>query len=86
MRRGLMYSILPVSVIAVNELVAMDAVKGKDDHYDEIGNQQRGVKRVPVVQVFEGLIRIVGSEIMLQPMLRRSQPPAPTTIDHGCKR
>ena len=49
MRRRLPHSILPVLVIAVNQLIAMDAVEGEDDHHHEVGNQQRGIKRIPAV-------------------------------------
>ncbi len=41
MRLGLLRGILAVLVIAVNKLVAMDAIKGKNHHHDEVGNQQR---------------------------------------------
>src|SRR5450631_1135754 len=38
MRLWLSHRVLPVLVVAVNQLIAMDAVKGKDHHYDEVGN------------------------------------------------
>jgi hypothetical protein len=36
--------------------VAMDAVDGQHDHDGEVGDEQRRVKRVPVVEALEGLV------------------------------
>ena len=51
------HCVLPVPVVAVNQLVAMDPVEGENHHHDEVGNQQRGIKSVPVIQVLEGACR-----------------------------
>src|ERR1700722_15992419 len=48
-RLRLVHSILPVLVVAEDQLVAMDAVEGEDDHHQEVRNQECGVERIPVV-------------------------------------
>ncbi len=44
----------------------MNAVKGKDDHDDEIRDQQCSVKRVPPIQMFKGLIGVVRLPIVAE--------------------
>jgi hypothetical protein len=47
----------------------MQAVEGEDNHHREIRDQQQSVESVPAVEVLEGLVAVVGAEIVLQPML-----------------
>ena len=62
--------VLPVFVIEINELVAMQAVEGQNDHHDEIRDEQRGVEPVPAVEMLEGVVSIVVAEIVAKIMFR----------------
>ena len=73
-RLGLARSVLAVLVVAVDQLIAMNAIEGENDHHDEVGNQECGVKRVPVIQVLEGAIGVMGLEVMLQAVLWTVRP------------
>ena len=77
MRAGLVHSILAVLVVAVNQLIAMDAVERKHYHHKEVGNQECSVKRIPVIQVLESAIRIMRPEIVGETVLGRGQPQGP---------
>ncbi len=44
----------------------MDAVEGEHDHDDEVGDEQRRVEGVPVVEAFEGLVDVMGLEIVTE--------------------
>jgi hypothetical protein len=64
------HGVFPLPVIPVNQLIAMNPVKGEDDHHDEIRNQERGVEGVPAIQMLEGLVCVMGPEIVLETVLR----------------
>ena len=57
---------LLVPHVEPDELVAMDSVEGEDDHDDEVGNQHRRVEGVPMVEAFEGLVEVVGAEVVTE--------------------
>ncbi len=48
--------VFAVFEVEVAERVAMDAVDGEQDHDGEVGDEQRRVKRVPVIEALEGLV------------------------------
>jgi hypothetical protein len=54
----------------------MDPIKRKDDHYDEVGNQQRRVKRIPPVEAVEviDLVGIVRLPIVSDALGSKQQP------------
>jgi hypothetical protein len=45
----------------------MNAVDGQEDHDGEVGNEQRGVKAVPLVKAAEGLVCRLRPEKMAKP-------------------
>jgi hypothetical protein len=64
----------------------MDAIEGENHHHHEVGNQQRGVKKVPVIQVLEGLVGVMRPEVVLQPVLGKSKQQAPPQVEKTGKR
>jgi hypothetical protein len=54
----------------------MDPVERKDDHYDEVGNQDRGIKPVPTIKAVEviDLVRIVRLPIVTDALGSEQQP------------
>ncbi len=46
-------AILPVLVIEVNQHVAVQTVRGQQDEHDEVGDQQRHIKGVGVIEAPE---------------------------------
>ena len=62
--------VLAVFVVEVDELITMHAVKGQDDHHDEIRDEQRGVEPVPAVEVLEGVVAVVVAKIVAEIVLR----------------
>ena len=73
MRRRLFGRVLLMLEVEVNQLIAMNAVERQYDHHREIGDEQQGVEGVPAVEVFEGLVAVVGAEVVLQ-AVRSGQP------------
>jgi hypothetical protein len=59
-----------VAEIEPDELVAMDAVEGEDDHHDEVRDQQGDVKGVPAIDVAEGMVGVMRLPIVAEPVLR----------------
>src|SRR6185437_2550007 len=59
-------AVLPVSVIHVNQNVAMNAIRSQNNENHEVGDQQSKVKSIGSVQAFEGFIGEVGFEIVCQ--------------------
>jgi hypothetical protein len=51
----------------------MDAVEGEDEHHDEVGYEEAGVKGIGAVEALEGLIGVVGLVVVEQPVLGRQQ-------------
>jgi len=46
----------------------VNAVKRQHNHDREIWNEEQSVEAVPAIQMLEGLVTVVGSEVMLQAM------------------
>jgi hypothetical protein len=44
----------------------MDAVEGEDNHNDEVGDEEGGVEGVPAVEMLEGVVGVVGLEVMAE--------------------
>jgi hypothetical protein len=42
----------------------MQAVKRQNDHHDEVRDEQRGIEPVPAIEVLEGVISVVRTEIV----------------------
>jgi hypothetical protein len=59
-----------VAEIEPDELVTMDSVEGKDDHHDEVRDQQGDVKGVPAIDVAEGVVGVMRLPIVAEPALR----------------
>ena len=55
--------IFPVLVVHPDELIAVEAVAGQDDEHNEVGNQQRKVKAVELIQPLEGRIGLFLQEL-----------------------
>jgi hypothetical protein len=51
----------------------MDAVEGEDDHHDEVGDEQAGVKEIGAVETLKGTVGVVRLEIMQRAVLLRQQ-------------
>jgi hypothetical protein len=47
----------------------MDAVEGKDDHHDEVRNEQGDVECVPTIDVAEGVVGVVRLPVVAEPAL-----------------
>ncbi len=60
--------VLAVLVVQINQLVTMHAVERQQHQHHEVGNQQRHVEGVGVVQAFERGVEEMGPKIMAQPM------------------
>ena len=58
-----------VAVVEPDELVAMDAVEGEDDHHDEVRDEQADVEGVPAVVAAEGAVGVVGLPIVAEAVL-----------------
>src|ERR1700756_5102230 len=60
-------------VIEIDKLVAMHAIKGKNDHDHEIGDEQRRVEGIPLVQVAEWIVdrvvAVVGTQVVAEAVL-----------------
>ena len=57
-------AILLVLVVEINQYVAMRAIRRQQDQHDEIGNQQRRVKSVGVIQALESLIEKMLADVL----------------------
>ena len=79
--------VLLMLVVQIDQLVTVHAIEGEDHHYDEVGDQQRGIKRVPFVQMFEGAIAVVGAEVVADTMLRKQPDCGPGRVfDRSCRK
>ena len=58
-----------VAVVEPDELVAMDAVEGEDDHHDEVGDEQADVEGVPAVVAAEGAVGVMGLPVVREAVL-----------------
>jgi hypothetical protein len=58
-------------------LVAVNPIKRQNYHHDEVGNQHARIERVPPVQMFEGLVRVVRLPVV---------PKAMRSYQHGERR
>ena len=58
-----------VAVLQPNELVAVDAVEGKNNHHHEVGNQETDIERVPAVLAAERPVRVVRLPVVRQCVL-----------------
>jgi len=56
----------PVLVIHVNQDVAVKAVGRKNHQHRKVRNEQRQIESIDVIQALEGLIEIVGADILCQ--------------------
>ena len=56
--------LLAVPVIAVNQLVAMNAVEGEQDHHDEVRNQEREVEAIHLIKALKGLVQKMRAEVV----------------------
>jgi len=65
-RRRFLRGILLMLVVEIDKLITVDAVEGEHDHYGEIGNQQEGIEAVPAIEMLEGLVAIMGAEVVLE--------------------
>jgi hypothetical protein len=59
-----------VAEVEPDELIAVDAVEGEDDHHDEVRDEQRDVEGVPTVGVAEGVVGEVGLPVVAQAVWR----------------
>jgi hypothetical protein len=59
-----------VAEVEPDELIAVDAVEGEDDHHDEVRDEQRDVEGVPAVGVAEGVVGEVGLPVVAEPVRR----------------
>ncbi len=69
--------VLAVLVVEIDELVAMQAVEGQDDHHDEVRDEQRGVEPVPAVEMLEGMVAVVVTKVVAEVILRKKGMPGP---------
>ncbi len=67
--------VFAVLVVDVAECVAVHAIEGEHNHYCEVGKQQRQVEPVPVVEPFEGLVRVLHLQVVAKPILRNQRQP-----------
>jgi len=58
-----------VAVVEPDELIAMDAVEGKDHHDDEVGNEEADVEGVPAVVAFKGAVGVMGLPVVCEAVL-----------------
>jgi hypothetical protein len=58
-----------VAVVEPDELIAMDAVEGEDDHHDAVGHEEADVEGVPAVVALEGAVGVVGPPIVREAVL-----------------
>src|ERR1039458_1361965 len=65
-RRGLRSLVLFVLVIKIDQPVAVRSVRRQNDEHDEIGNQQRQVKRIDLVETLESLVQKMLAKIRPQ--------------------
>jgi hypothetical protein len=63
--------ILPVLEIEIAQRIAMDAIEGEDEHHGEIGEQDRRIKPIPVVEPLEGLVSILHFQVVEQAVMGR---------------
>ena len=73
MRRGLFRSILAVFVIAVDKLVAVQAVTGKNHHHSEIRHQQKDVEGIPAIEVLESMVGVMCLEVVREAIARSKE-------------
>ena len=68
-----MRGVAAVLVVEIDELVAMDAVEGEDDHHDEVGNEEAGVKEIGAIEALEGVVSVVALEVVHDSVLGQEQ-------------
>jgi len=61
--------VLAMLEVEIDELVAMDAVNGQDDHHCEIREQEGSVKGVPFIEALEGLVGVLRFEEVAESVL-----------------
>jgi hypothetical protein len=61
--------VLLVFEIEVAHRVAMHTVESQQNHDREVGNKNRGIKEIPVIKPFEGLVAVLHFEVMAQAVL-----------------
>ena len=70
-----MGGVFPVVVVLPDQLVAVQAVDGENDHDEEVGGEQQGVKgeELPVVEVLEGMVAVMGAEVMAEVVFNKEE-------------
>ena len=71
MHRRFFGGVLAVLVVEIYELVTVQSVERQDDHYQEIGNQQRRIEGIPSVEVLKSTVAVMRAEIMRKAVLIR---------------
>ena len=71
---GIRVVVLFVFEVLVAHRIAVNAIDGQDDHDEEVGDEQREVKPVPLVKAVEGLVRVLlGADEMAEAVVRSEQ-------------
>jgi hypothetical protein len=58
--------VLAVAVLEPDQLIAVHAVEGEDQHDDEVGNKQADIEGVPAIEVLEGAVGVVGAPVVTE--------------------
>ena len=53
-------------VVEVNQLIAVHAVEGQQDQHDEVGNQQRKVEGIGVIQALERRVEKMSAQVVAE--------------------
>ena len=65
---------LPEFEEVVAHRVAVDAVHRQHEHHQEVGEKERRIEGVPVVQAPEGLVGVLHLQVVLEALLWREGP------------
>jgi hypothetical protein len=65
-RRGLGDLVLAIAVVHPHELVTVEAVGGKDNENDEVGNQEHQVETVDLVEALECFVEEMSAEVVAE--------------------
>ena len=73
MSRGFRRLVLLVLVIKIDQPVAVRTVGRQDDQHDEIGNQQRQIKRIDLVKTLESFVEKMLAKVRSQALGGKDQ-------------